>query len=79
MKLYKLLDVLLSYQHIEIIQEEDNGLLLPVFNGLMCDFYVFPSSRRKYVSWYNFSVDTVDTYFDDDLEKTIITITIVRD
>lgn len=78
MKLSKLLDVVRSCEIIEVYTKNDVCGEVSIFKGLMWDFYIAPNARDRYHNYYTKQVDEIESYYDDDLDESIITITIIN-
>lgn len=77
MKLKDLLDVIRVYERIEInIHDYDTGIVFPLFDGIVFDFYVSPVAQTKWSSYYNKEVDVVESYYDDEYDDSFILITL---
>lgn len=78
MKLYKFLDVIKSCEIIEVYTKNDVSGEHCIFKGIMWDFYIAPASRDRYHSYYVKKIDTIESYYDDDSDDSVITITIIN-
>lgn len=78
MKLSKLLDVTRCSELIEVYTKNDVCGEVSIFKGLMWDFYIAPIARDRYHDYYKKEVDVIESYYDDDLDDSIITITIIN-
>lgn len=78
MKLSQFLDVIRSYELIEVYSKNYVCGEVSIFKGLMCDFYILPNAVERYRKYYAKEVDVIESYYDDDLDDSIITITIIN-